>query len=177
VAELKGDRVTQVLVGLLFVGAVVMGWDEVTESRLLLEGSSAPDFAVETLAGPPVTLSGLKGQVVVVDFWATWCGPCRDEMPMLLETAQAYAARGVVLVMVSNDDLSGQREAVTAYARQEPRLAPHAAFGTPELGAAYRVRALPTLYVVDRQGRVATARAGTVARWQLDRWLDQALAQ
>ena len=171
----RGDRVTQVLVALLFVGAVLMGWQEVSEVKLLPEGSAAPAFSLPTLAGPPLVLGHLQGQGVVVDFWATWCGPCREEQPMLLEVGRAYAARGVRLVMVSNDDLAEQREAVAAAVRRDPGLGPVVALGTPEVGAAYLVRMLPTLYVLDRQGRVVGARAGVVARWQLERWLDLAL--
>jgi thiol-disulfide isomerase/thioredoxin len=175
VGERAPDRLTPVLVGLLLAGAVVMGFQEVADTKLVPEGAPAPDFTVQSLVGEPVTLSALKGQVVVVDFWATWCGPCREELPMLLETARAFEARGVKLVMVSTDDVSEQREAVEAFARREPGLAPYAAFGTPALGEQYLVRALPTLYVLDRRGQVVAARAGTVARWQLERWLEHAL--
>jgi thiol-disulfide isomerase/thioredoxin len=165
------------IVALLFVGAVLLGWQEVMEGKLLKRGSPAPDFTVKTLAGAPVTLSALKGKVVLVDFWATWCGPCREEMPYLVSTVQSYAAQGVTLVAVSNDDLDEQAAAVEAFTGQLPGLRPYAAYGTPELGATYLVRALPTLYVIDRQGNVSQTQTGQASERQLRRWIDAALEQ
>jgi thiol-disulfide isomerase/thioredoxin len=171
------DRVTPILVAVLLVGTVLLGWQEATDTALLREGLPAPDFGVKTPEGTLLTRRALEGEVVLLDFWATWCGPCREEMPMLLEVAEAYQARGVRLVLVNNDDRSEQREAVAAAIRQEPRLAGRVAYGEPGLDQLFLVRSLPTLYVLDRQGKVSTARSGAVPRWQLERWIEQALAR
>jgi thiol-disulfide isomerase/thioredoxin len=171
----RPDRVTTALVALLLVGAALLGWQEATDDRLLPAGTQAPEFGVKTPTGAVVSLSSLQGQVVLLDFWATWCGPCREEQPMLLEVAEAYRARGVTLLMVNNDDRSEQREAVAAAMKAEPRLEGRVGYGAPGLDLLYLVRMLPTLYVIDRQGRVVATHGGRVSRWQLELWIDRAL--
>ena len=171
----SSDAVTWIIVALLLVGAIVMGFQEVSFSSLLKDGSVAPDFTVKTLAGPEITLSKLRGKVVLVDFWATWCGPCQKEMPYLLELVKDYEARGVTLVAVSNDDLDEQTQVVAAYAQKLPALQPFAAYGTPELGHPYQVHALPTLYVLDASGRIVTSQQGQASEAQLRRWIERAL--
>lgn len=171
----KTDRVSAVIVVLLLAGAAVMGWQEVEDSRRLPDDSPAPDFTVERLEGGAVTLSALKGHVVLVDFWATWCPPCREEMPYLVKLAKQYEGQGVRLVAVSNDDLDEQREAVGRFVEGLPDLKPFAAFGTPELGADYLVRALPTLYVIDRDGHIVASATGQASESQIERWIQKAL--
>jgi thiol-disulfide isomerase/thioredoxin len=171
----KTDRVSAVIVGLLLLGAALMGWQEVEDSRRLPDGSPAPDFTVERFEGGSVTLSALKGHVVLVDFWATWCPPCREEMPYLVKLAKQYEAQGVRLVAVSNDDLDEQREAVGRFVERLPELKPYAVFGTPQLGADYLVRVLPTLYVIDRQGHIVASGTGQASEAQIERWIEKAL--
>jgi thiol-disulfide isomerase/thioredoxin len=174
----KPDRVSTFIVVLLLAGAALMGWQEVQDSRRLPDDSLAPDFTLERLEGEPVSLSALKGQVVLVDFWATWCPPCREEMPYLVKLAKQYEAKGVRLVAVSNDDLDDQREAVSRYVVETmPELRPYAAFGTPDVSATYLVRALPTLYVVDRAGAIVASQTGQASESQIEQWIEEALAR
>lgn len=170
----KTDRVTWVFVAVLLVGAVVMGWQEVN-AGILPEGSVAPALTVERLEGGSVSLEALRGKVVVVNFWATWCSPCRDEMPYLLSTVKELEPQGVTLIAVSNDDVSGQREAVTRFVRAFPELQPYAALGRPDVGHAWQVRALPSVYVIDRDGHVVASHQGQATESQLRRWLGEAL--
>jgi len=69
-----------------------------------LRGHAAPDFALKSLAGSNVRLSELRGEVVMINFWATWCGPCREEMPLLNQIYQQYHAVGFELLGVNIDD-------------------------------------------------------------------------
>ncbi len=172
----KTDRLTLFIVGLLLLGTIFMGWQEVQDGRKLPVGSEAPDFTVETPAGGPLQLSSLRGKVVLVDFWATWCPPCREEMPYLVKAVKAREAQGVTLVALSNDDLDGQKEVVGSFLKAFPELTPYAAFGTPEVSERYLVRALPTLYVLDRQGRVVAVQQGQATEAQIVRWIEDALA-
>jgi thiol-disulfide isomerase/thioredoxin len=171
----KTDRTTMVLVGALVLGAVLMGWQEVLDQDVLPPHSVAPPFRVERIDAPPLELSSLKGKVVVVNFWATWCPPCRDELPYLVSTVKEYEPKGVTLVAISNDDRPGQREAVKSFLSGFPELAPYAALGVPEIGASYEVKALPSVYVIDREGHVSASFQGQATESQLRRWIDRAL--
>ena len=176
-APQKTDKITWFFVVLLLIGAIVMGWQEVLEPDVLPRHSVAPLFTVSRLDQPPLTLASLHGKVVVVNFWATWCPPCREELPYLVSTVKDYEPRGVTLVAISNDDRPGQREAVRAFLEAFPDLRPYAALGEPEIGASYEVKALPSVYVIDREGHVSASFQGQASESQLRRWIDAALKE
>jgi thiol-disulfide isomerase/thioredoxin len=170
------DVVTLVIVGLLLLGTVALAVRELEDSQLLPAGDPAPAFRFTRFEGGEVTLEGLRGQVVMVDFWATWCPPCREEMPSLVKLAAEFEPKGVRFVAVSHDDPDEAQAAVAAFARQVPGLEHYAAFGVPETGQAYLVRALPTLYLIDRDGRVVASRTGQMSEGQVRRWLERVVA-
>lgn len=137
----------------LLVGAYLLAFPP-TRAPVPLEGPAAPPFSLERLQGGTVTLSELRGKIVVIDFWATWCPPCREEMPWLVEMAKRYESRGVVFVAISEDDPPGQIPLVTAFSREVPGLERFAVLGNPEIERSYGVTSLPTLFVVGREGQV-----------------------
>lgn len=170
------DWLTRVLVALLIAGALAMGWVEVSKAQLLEQGQVAPDFTLQRFAGGTVQLSALRGQVVMVDFWATWCPPCRAEMPWLVQVAREYEARGVVFIASSQDEPDEQQDEVAAFTREVPGLERFAAFGTPRVGRAWLIESLPTLYVIDRAGRIYAAKSGMADERDVRRTLDHALS-
>ena len=118
-------------------------------SAALDAGDAAPALTGTTLDGKPFDLAALKGKVVVLNLWATWCGPCREEMPALDGFATRYAARGVVVVGLDEDDAKDSAEVQKVMA----------AFHYPALMAAsaasddfHQPRVLPMTYVIDAQG-------------------------
>ena len=173
------DRTTIVIVALLLLGAVVMGYQEMSGGDLVPNGAAAPPFTLKRVTGEPVQLSELKGKVVLLDFWATWCPPCREELPWLVKVAADYEAKGVVFLAISQDEVEDEREQRAIVedfvGKAFPELRPYTAYGTPDITIDYLVRALPTMYVLDRQGRVVQSQRGQTSERAVRRALDAAL--
>jgi cytochrome c biogenesis protein CcmG/thiol:disulfide interchange protein DsbE len=138
------------------------------------ERPAAPDFELERLdGGGAMTLSSLRGQVVVLNFWASWCSPCREEAPLLQDGWERYRDQGVVFVGVAANDLSGSaREFVEEYGITYPNV--HDGQGST-LGR-FGIPALPETMFIDREGRVAAYIAGPVDAAALDESVAAALA-
>lgn len=119
-------------------------------------GSTPPDFKAKDITGQTVSLSGLKGKVVLLDFWATWCPPCRAEVPKLLEIHKSFQDKKFVLLSVSLDrDLAAARTFV-ADKKMEWVHVIDAAAG-PELANQYGIEYIPATFVIDRQGKLAAS--------------------
>ncbi|MDP1827810.1 MAG: TlpA disulfide reductase family protein [Archangium sp.] len=144
---------------------------------LLAPGSVAPDFTLERAGGGKLTLSNLRGRVVLVDFWATWCPPCRAELPWLVKLAKKYEAQGVWLVAVNQDRAEEQRALYAGFAPEVPGLSTWAVFGTDTVMQTWQVDGMPTLYLVDRSGKIVAGHEGRLTEEQVTRALEQALRQ
>jgi peroxiredoxin len=114
-------------------------------------GGSAPDFSLAALDGKPLQLSSYRGKIVVLDFWATWCAPCREEIPHFIDMQNRYGGRGVQLIGISMDD---SPEPVVAFYRQFKMNYP-VALGNARLGEAYGgILGLPITFLIGRDGKV-----------------------
>jgi peroxiredoxin len=115
------------------------------------KGFLAPDFTLETLDGKTVTLSDLRGQVVIVNVWASWCGPCRLEMPAFKKVYEEYSERGLVILAV-NSTSQDTRAAVEKFVAefQLPFSIPLDTQGTA--ARLYQVSALPSTFFIGRDG-------------------------
>ena len=115
------------------------------------EGALAPDFLLESLEGGEVRLSDYQGQPVVLNFWATWCGPCRKEIPQFVEAYERFRGDGLVIIGVNmQEGKSIARGYVEDYGMQFPV----AIDVDGEVGDAYRLLGLPVTYFIDRDGVV-----------------------
>ncbi|MEY2714874.1 MAG: hypothetical protein RIT24_1217, partial [Planctomycetota bacterium] len=131
--------------------------------RGLLEvGAIAPDFALKDLEGKEVTLASLRGKVVVLDFWASWCGPCKRAMPFLQELHASYeadaATKGKVVVLgmnTSETDPDAARRVI-----KEKSLTYGCLLDADAASLTYGVTGLPALFVIDPSGRVAVSHGG-----------------
>jgi len=115
-------------------------------------GEPAPNFQLRDLNGQPVALSDLRGKVVLLNFWATWCGPCRVEMPAMERLYSAFSRKDFEILAVSTD---AQGAAVTRPFQQENHLTfPILHDADYRVGLTYGARTLPMTFMVDRQGIV-----------------------
>jgi peroxiredoxin len=117
----------------------------------------AEDFTLAMADGTSFRLSDHRGHVVLVNFWATWCPPCREEMPALERLYRQHKDRGLVLVAVSID---ADPKLVPPYVRASKLTFPVALDPKAEVANKYGVRALPSSFVVDRQGAMAALALG-----------------
>lgn len=111
----------------------------------------APDFTLPSRGGESVTLSSLKGQVVMINFWATWCGPCRQEMPLLEEMYTRYNRMGFTLLGVNVEENS---KGADAFLKETPVSFPVLFDTQNEVSKLYDVIAMPSTVILDREGTV-----------------------
>jgi cytochrome c biogenesis protein CcmG, thiol:disulfide interchange protein DsbE len=120
-------------------------------------GAAAPAFALPDGRGEVITLEKLRGRVVYVDFWASWCGPCRQSFPWMNEMQRKYGAQGFTIVGINVDkrDADAQR-----FLQQVPATFTVVYDPKGQAPAAYGVKAMPNSYLIDAQGRVAGVEYG-----------------
>jgi len=136
-------------------------------------GSVAPDFELKSLDGKQVRLSDYRGKAVLLNFWATWCAPCKIEMPWFVDLQKQYASQGLQVIGVAMDD-SGD-EAIAKFAKQMGVNYP-VLIGKESVGDAYGgVEFLPTTFVIDRQGRVVERVFGLAGRSEFEDNIKKAL--
>jgi thiol-disulfide isomerase/thioredoxin len=125
--------------------------------RFVRNPDPAPEFTLAGLDGKPVTLAGSKGKVILVNFWATWCGPCRAEIPDLVELQKKYKDRLQILgLVVDDEDLEAIKKFSSRYGINYP-----VALATNDIRIQYGgIPALPTSFVLDSEGRVVQKHEG-----------------
>lgn len=127
----------------------------------------APEWSLTDLEGKPVGTEALKGKVVVVDFWATWCGPCVHEIPGYVALQKKYADKGLVIVGLSVDQRG--EAAVKPFAKKMNINYP-LALATPEVVEAFGpVEAIPTTLLIDRDGKIRHRKVGAMDREEYEK--------
>lgn len=146
---------------LLLAGLVAAGWMARDRFLPVEVGTRAPDFPAHDMQGRPVSLSDLRGQVVLLNVWATWCGPCREEMPSLQRLHQRLGARGLRIVAVSVDADPGKPGAggepggdVAAFLRQYGLTFTVWRDPSGDVEQIYRTTGVPESFVIDRDGTI-----------------------
>jgi peroxiredoxin len=138
-----------------------------------LTGTLAPDFSLKSLDGQQVRLSQYRGKAVLLNFWATWCAPCKIEMPWFVDLQRQYAPQGLQVIGIAMDD-SG--EAVIANFAKEMAVNYPVLIGKESVGDAYGgVEFLPTTFFIDRQGKVVDRVFGLVSHSDIEDDIKKAL--
>lgn len=152
----------------------LMGWGLVRSRRGPMDSGSAPDFTLTGFDGRTVTLSKLRGQVVIINFWASWCQPCRQEASYLEQTWRKYKDQGVVFIGV---DYVDTEPAALAYIEE---------FGItylngPDIGTrisqAYNIKGVPETYYVTRNGELRGVKIGPLQAPELEDKIDELLGE
>lgn len=126
------------------------------------ERKPAAEFSLPTATGSTLKLSDLKGKVVLLNFWATWCGPCKAEIPWFIEFQKAYEAQGFTIVGVSMDD-DGWR-VVKPYVKSSGMNYP-VLLGNDKMADSYGgVDAMPTTMMIDRNGKISAIHSGLAGK-------------
>ncbi|HWF10125.1 MAG TPA: redoxin domain-containing protein [Bryobacteraceae bacterium] len=147
---------------LLWPSALHFLAQKIVESRTLGPGKTAPDFTLKDARGAAVKLSSLKGKVVILNFWATWCGPCKTEIPWFIEFEKTYAPRGFTVLGVSMDEDGWT--VINPYVAASKVNYP-IVLGNETVNQLYGgFDALPTTLVIARDGKVAFLHEGLIGR-------------
>lgn len=138
-------------------------------------GEVFPNFkAKDMFTGKEIELKDFRGKVVLIDFWATWCGPCRAELPHVKKVYKKYHDKGFEIISISLDE---SIDTCKKYAKENDLKWHHIADGkgwNAELGRKYGIRAIPAAFVLDREGKVITGKARGA---RLDRAIEKGLAK
>src|SRR5215469_18018774 len=134
---------------------------------------AAPDFMLKDADGKTVHLSDYKGKVVLLDFWATWCGPCKIEIPWFMEFEQQLKDKGFAVVGVSMDEDGWN--VVKPYIQQY-KVNYRILLGNDQVGEIYGgVESLPTTFLIDRQGKIASVHIGLSGKDEFKNAINQLL--
>jgi peroxiredoxin len=162
-----GFAILVIAVAIMIASGVFVGHRR-TEGQIVgdAKGQPAPDFELQDLNGKTVKLSDYRGKAVVVNFWATWCSPCKIEMPWFVDLQQRYGPEGLVVLGIAMDD-SGHAE-IQKFA-DEMHLNYPVLLGKEAVAESFgSVQFLPATFYIDRQGRVVDRVFGLVDRQEIE---------
>ena len=134
----------------------------------------APDFALPSASGREVSLEDYRGEVVVLNFWATWCHGCKQELPWFVQFEKQYGSRGLTVIGASTD--GDGWKSVTPFLKKKPLNYP-VVIADEALTSAYGLGAMPMTILIDRQGRVAATYTGVVDRTACDKAIQALLRE
>jgi peroxiredoxin len=160
-------RTSLSLTALLAGGLVIAyNWSTRSGTPVTVEAEknrkAAPDFALKDIKGADVTLSDYKGKVVLLNFWATWCGPCKIEIPWFSEFQEKYRVRDFAVIGVSMDEDGW--DAVKPYVEGK-KMNYRVVIGNDALSQLFGgVESLPTTLLIDRDGKIAARHTGLVSK-------------
>ena len=166
------------LIVVAFVVAIMLyfGYHQARRSATsarLTQATVAPDFSLESLDGKSIRLSDLRGKAVLLNFWATWCGPCKIEMPWFVDLQNQYGAQGLQIVGVAMDDAS--KEDIAKFAKDMGVNYP-VLIGKDSVGDEYGgVNALPQSFLIARDGKVVDKIVGLRGKSEIEDAIKKAL--
>lgn len=131
------------------------------EESKVVEAGKAPDFTLSNVQGNRVMLSGLRGKVVLLEFWATWCPPCRDSIPALNKLYEKFKDRNFELLAVSVDEGRDVSSIVGSFVKEHAVIYP-VLLDDHGVNRLYEVGGIPVMFVIDKDGRVVNKHVGFI---------------
>jgi peroxiredoxin len=159
---LRGALASLVVLAALMVGCSSWSTQVNAGEKAVQDRKPAPDFMLTDAKGASIKLSDYKGRVVLLNFWATWCGPCKIEIPWFVEFQNKYKDRGLAVLGVSMDEDGWQTV--------RPFIAAHnmnyrVAIGTDQVARRFGgIASLPTTFIIDQEGKIAAVHIGLVSK-------------
>lgn len=163
-------------VPVIIVAAILalLGWGLVKNAMGQVSSGKAPDFTLTGFDGREVTLSQLEGQVVIINFWASWCPPCREEAAYLEQTWRKYKDKGVVFIGV---DYADTEKEARAYINEFDITYINGPDVGTRISQAYNIKGVPETFYVDKSGKLQGLNIGPLASPALDNKIDELLAE
>ena len=158
-AEFPISTVLTVTVGVILVGLLAFGFFSSDDGGRPQAGEPAPDFGLALLDGSEISKADLRGQVLVLNFWASWCVACRQEAPALQQTWEMYRDEGVVFLGVTYKDAKG---ASLAFIDEFGITYANGIDESGRMSRVYGVVAVPETFIIDREGNIAAVYIGEV---------------
>ncbi len=170
----KINFVAVLFIGVFVLIAVFFGVALVGKNQTQPTEGGAPEFTLTTFEDQQIKLSDLRGKVVMINFWASWCGPCRYEAPELQKTWEQYKDRGVVFLGIAYTDT--ERNAKAFLKEFGITYSNGLDLGT-RISAKYRIQGVPETFIIDRSGTVSDFVKQPIDQARLSAMLDKALAK
>jgi cytochrome c biogenesis protein CcmG, thiol:disulfide interchange protein DsbE len=152
----------------------LLGWGLARSQKGQVQSGMAPDFTLTSFAGTTTTLSDLRGQVVIINFWASWCPPCREEAAYLEQTWRKYQDQGVVFIGVDYADT--EKEALAYIKEFDITYLNGPDIGT-RISQSYNIQGVPETFYVARNGELRGLKVGPLQSPELDNKIDELLAE
>jgi peroxiredoxin len=137
-------------------------------------GQQAPGFSLSTLEGEQVSLESYRGKVVLLNFWASWCIPCKEEMPLIEAAYKKYQDRGLVVLGINMTDLDTRKD-VETFVQETGVTFPILLDESGSVSNEYRIISIPTTFFVDSSGIIRHFQLGAMTEEQLGEYLDEML--
>ena len=148
----KLTRISKIFLSVMILAAcgTKPSGDSASAGSKAKAGAPAPDFTLQSTEGKTVKLADLKGKVVLLDFWATWCPPCRVSTPALVRLNEKFKGKDLAVIGINLDE---DHSEVAPYLQKE-KIVHQVLYGTGDVESNYKVRSIPTFYILDPNGLI-----------------------
>lgn len=170
-----GGRISRAVVFAVMIALLaIVGWKLTKVTAAQIDSGAAPDFTLTSFSGETITISELRGQVVVINFWASWCPPCREEAAYLEQTWRKYQDQGVMFIGVNYADTD---KAALAYLDEfDVTYFNGVDIGT-RISQDYNMQGVPETYFIDKSGQIHSVHIGPLYPPTLDQKIDILLSE